>query len=136
MSIPTHLSLAGFIASEPQLTLTSKGDARFVARVGVEHSRREPDGSFTEIEPTFHNLVLYRATAERAYEQFRKGDRFLAHGYVAEYEVEKDGHTIPREEFVGTRLGHDVVLTRYQVERHKVEPAASTPSVPQQAVIL
>ncbi|HBS75316.1 MAG TPA: single-stranded DNA-binding protein, partial [Microbacterium sp.] len=47
---------------------------RFYARVGQENYRRETDGSFTKLEPDFHNLVIYRASAERAYERFAKGD--------------------------------------------------------------
>lgn len=45
--------LWGFIASDPELTFTSKGDARFAyARIGEPQSRREEDGSFTELGPT------------------------------------------------------------------------------------
>ena len=66
MTIPTQMRLAGFIASVPQLTFTCNGVARFYARIGVEHARKETDGTFTSIEPTFHDLVLYRASAERA----------------------------------------------------------------------
>lgn len=134
MTIPTQMSLAGFIASTPQLTLTSKGDSRFYAKIGVEHSRREPDGSFTDIDPTFHDLVLYRATSERAYARFRKGDRFIAHGHINEYEVGKDGQSVPREEFVGNRIGHDVVMTRYQVDRQRVEPTSPVAEAPRPAV--
>lgn len=46
MAIHTQESLSGFIASEPLLTETAKGDARFFARIGKEHFRREDDGSF------------------------------------------------------------------------------------------
>lgn len=52
------MSLAGFIASTPQLNFTGSGVARFYARVGVEHARKEPDGSITQLDPTFHDLVL------------------------------------------------------------------------------
>src|SRR5699024_1619773 len=54
MSMHTQTSVSGFIASDPQLSETSKGDARFYARFGQEHYRREDDGSFTELETTFH----------------------------------------------------------------------------------
>ena len=54
MAIQTQESLSGFIASDPQLRETSKGDARFYARIGKEHFRREDDGSFTQIETSYH----------------------------------------------------------------------------------
>ena len=53
MAIHTQESLSGFIASEPLLTETAKGDARFFARIGKEHFRREDDGSFTQTETTY-----------------------------------------------------------------------------------
>lgn len=123
MTIPTQMSLAGFIASTPQLTFTGRGDARFYAKVGVEHARREPDGTFTPLDATFHDLVLYRGSAERAYDRFHKGDRFVAHGYVHEYEMEKDHQSVSCEEFVARRIGHDVAMTRYEVDRTRVEAA-------------
>ena len=67
MSIRTQESLSGFIASDPQLTYTERGDARFYARFGQENFQREEDGTFTKLEPSFGNLVFYRATAERAH---------------------------------------------------------------------
>lgn len=81
MAIRTQESLSGFIASDPQLTYTERGDTRFYARFGQENFQREEDGSFTKLEPSFGNLVLYRATAERAFERFTKGDQFVAEGY-------------------------------------------------------
>ena len=45
MTIPTQMSLHGFIAAAPQLDFTGNGVARFYARVGVEHFRKETDGS-------------------------------------------------------------------------------------------
>jgi single-strand DNA-binding protein len=134
MTIPTQMSLAGFIASTPQLNFTGSGVARFYARVGVEHARKEPDGSFTQFDPTFHDLVLYRTSAERAYARFRNGDSFVAHGYIHEYEMEKNGQSVACEEFVARRIGHDVVRTRYEVERKQAERSNPAPEIPQPAV--
>ena len=52
--------------------------ARFYARVGVEHFRKETDGTFTKLEPTFHDMVMFQATAERAYARFRVGDSVVS----------------------------------------------------------
>ena len=81
----------GFIVTDPQLNFSDNGVARFYACVGVEHFRKEPDGSFTPLEPTFHDLVLFRRSAERAYDRFRKGDSFVASGYVHEYDTSVAG---------------------------------------------
>ena len=75
MTIPTQMSLHGFIATAPELNFIGKGHARFHCRVGVEHFRKEVDESFTKLDPTFHDLVTF--------------DR--ASGYVHEYEQERRG---------------------------------------------
>ncbi|GAB3129144.1 single-stranded DNA-binding protein [Glaciibacter psychrotolerans] len=139
MAIRTQESLSGFIASNPQLSFTSKGDAKFYARVGREHYIRHDDGSFTQDETSFHDLVMYRRSAERAYEQFAKADSFIAEGYIHAYSYEKDGQTVAGEEFVAKRLGHDVARTIYTVDRSRrqatgVEPAPSVERAAEQSV--
>lgn len=117
MTIPTQMSLHGFVATAPQLNFTGNGVARFYARIGVEHFRKEVDGAFTKLEPTFHDLVMFKATAERAYARFKVGDNFVASGYINEYELDKNGQVEAREEFVARRIGHDTARTRYDVDR-------------------
>ena len=117
MAIRTQQSISGFIATDPQLTMTDRGEARFYARFGQENFHREEDGSFTKLEPSFHNLVMYRATAERAFERFTKGDSFVAEGYAHEYSYERDGQSLSGEEFVAKKIGHDTARTRYEVDR-------------------
>ena len=117
MTIPTQMSLHGFIATAPQLNFTGNGVARFYARVGVEHFRKETDGSFTRMDPTFHDMVMFKETAERAYARFRVGDQFVASGYINEYELDKHGKVEAREAFVARRIGHDTARTRYAVDR-------------------
>ena len=124
MAIPTREALSGFIATDPQLTVTDRGEARFYARFGQENFHREEDGSFTKLEPTFHNLVMYRATAERAFERFTKGDSFVAEGYAHEYSYERDGQSLSGEEFVAKKIGHDTARTRYEVDRSPRKGAA------------
>ena len=50
MTIPTQMSLHGFIATDPDLHFSENGVARFSARVGVRQSRQNPDGSTTQLE--------------------------------------------------------------------------------------
>lgn len=132
MPVPTQDAMQGFIASTPRLTFTDTGRARFYARVGCQHWRKEPDGSFTELDPTFHDMAIFGTTAERAYQRLHRGDRFLATGHVHEYEVDADGATETREEFVARRVGHDLARTSYEVQRRQNEPPAVTPAVEQE----
>ena len=117
MTIDTQQSISGFIATQPRLSVGENGVSRFHARVGIEHARQEPDGSFTQLEPTFHDLAIFRKTAEEAASRFRKGDRFIASGRVHEYTYEKDGQQVAAEEFIASRIGHDLARTRYEVDR-------------------
>lgn len=117
MAMKTGSSVSGFIATDPKLTYGQQGVARFYARMGIEHYRREEDGTFTQLEPSFHDLVVYRKTAEHAADAFAKGDRFVADGYVREYTYERDGHQHGGEEFVARRIGHDAARSTYTVDR-------------------
>ena len=73
--------------------------------------------TFTTLDPTFHDLVVFNKTAERAYAQFKVGDQFLASGYIHEYEVERPEGSQIREQFVARRTGHDTARTRYSIDR-------------------
>ena len=94
--------------------------------------------SFTKLDPTFHDLVVFRRAAERAYEQFRKGDRFVAEGHVRTYDHHVDGQPDHRDEFVARRIGHDSARTTYTIDRTPrpdapaqdldERPAAATPA--------
>ena len=117
MTIHTQESLSGFIASDPLLTQTAKGDARFFARIGKEHFRREEDGSFTRTETTYHHLVMFGRSAEHAHANFFPGDNFIAEGYTREVNYERNGQAVETEEFVAKRIGHDAARTRYEVDR-------------------
>jgi single-strand DNA-binding protein len=118
MTIPTQMSLHGFIATAPELSFTDTGHARFYCRVGIEQHRKEVDGSFTRLDPVYADLVMFDRTAERAYSRFKPGDRIIASGYIHEYEQERPGEPSEiREQFVARRIGHDCAWTRYVVDR-------------------
>lgn len=119
MTLRTQQSVSGFIASEPQRSVTENGDIRFYARIGQPHFQRNEDGSFTALAPSFHDLVAYRATAERALTRFAKGDSFVAEGYVRTFTTERDAQPTEGEEFVAKKLGHDLARTSYDVDRSR-----------------
>ncbi len=127
MSIPTQMSLVGFIASDPDLHFTTAGAEYLRVRVGVEQWRREVDGNFTKLDPTFHDMVAFESTAREAYARFRKGDSFVASGYVRKYEVEQRGGSVIKEEFVARKIGHNVNKTAYEVQRRRLEPTVPAP---------
>jgi hypothetical protein len=117
------MSLAGYIATPPSISYTRKGDARMHTRVGVEHYRKEVDGTYTPLEPTYHDLVLFGPVAEKAYDQFQPGDCFIASGHIHEFEDSKVEGLI-REEFVARKIGHDAARSTYEVQRRNLDTAA------------
>ena len=128
MSIPTQMSLVGFVASAPELHFTSEGKECCRLRVGVEQWRKEADGEFTKLDPTFHDMVAFESTARETYARFHKGDCFVASGYVHEYEVERAGQpSVIREEFVARKIGHNVNKTAYEVQRRSLAPTHKAP---------
>jgi single-strand DNA-binding protein len=54
----------------------------------------------------------------------------VASGYVHEYEVERDGGSVTKEEFVARKIGHNVNKTVYEVQRRRLTPTSS-PAAPQ-----
>jgi single-stranded DNA-binding protein len=138
MPITTKTSMSGFVASTPRLTRTEAGEARLHMRVGQEHFTRQPDGSYTQDETTFHDLAVYRRSAERAAAIFAKGDKFIAEGHIrAHTTTHADGQTAEAEEFVARRIGHDAATTDYTVDRRprqartpQTEPPASQAAQP------
>lgn len=124
MTIPTEMSLSGFVASTPRLTFAPSGVPRFYARIGVNNFRRENNGGLTPLDPSYHDLVMFGRKAERAYGMFRAGDRFVAAGYVHEFTREHEGRTERREQFVVKQMGHDAIRVRYEVHRRAPEHAA------------
>ncbi|MFX7620685.1 single-stranded DNA-binding protein, partial [Acinetobacter baumannii] len=76
-------------------------------------------GTMTDLEPTFHHLVLFRAAAKRAHALLVKDDSFVARGRVHPFTYERDGKTIRDEEFIAAAIGHDSLRTRYDVARSR-----------------
>ena len=132
MTIRTKESLSGFIANDPELTFTMNGDARLYMRVGQPQVRFEEDGTFTDLDPTFTDLVMFRKSAERAHEQFRKGDNFIAEGDSKTYTKTVKGQPQEGDQFVASRIGHDNNITRYTVDRTGPERDAAKREAPVQ----
>jgi len=68
------------------------------------------------------------------HDRLAKGDKFVAEGYVREYDhTTPDGEVVKAEEFVAKKLGHDLARTRYDVDRTRRE-AAVTPEAASQSI--
>jgi len=117
VAIKTQQSINGFIATDPKITFNDDGQARFYARIGINHYERNEDGSFTKLEPDYYDLVQFGRGAELSAERFRRGDDFVAQGHVREYTHLVNGEEVTDEQFVTKRLAHDPNTTTYSVDR-------------------
>lgn len=126
MTIPIRQSLEGVFLTGLRPGTTRSGIPVLRATVRAQQWRHEQDETFTAQEPVTCDLVVFHEGTQRARTRFRPGDAFVASGHVNTYDVQRDGKTVQRHEFVARRLGHDAARTRYKVTRtrHRLRPAS------------
>jgi len=95
------------------------------ARVGQEQFEADGQGGFQQLDNHYFNVVQYGKSAERSFNQFKPGDRFVTEGYVRDFTYEnREGEQIEGKEFVVKKIGHDTARTRYEVDRSPRQPSA------------
>lgn len=118
MPMPTKPGVSGFIASDPTLSFTRYGDARFYARVGLhQDAERDEQGNFHEVEPYFTDLIMFGPSAERAHATYQKGDNFIAQGQERSYTQNVDGEQVTREQFRASTIGPNGNITTFNIDR-------------------
>lgn len=90
--LPT-ITIDGRLVADPELRFTPAGKAVCSMRVAANDSKRNDDGSYTNLEQIFVNVSLWEQAAETAVETFTKGDRVLVTGriYQREYDTRDGG---------------------------------------------
>mgnify|MGYP001000736391 CR=1 FL=1 len=128
MGIKNGTIMVGHIAGDPRLTHSEKtGTPRFYARVGVDHWRREDDGTFTKTDRTFHDLAVRYKAAEAAMDLFKKGDDFIATGRFEKFTDPTTG--AEREEFRADTLTPNPVSGRIMLNREPRSAAVERDAV-------
>ena len=135
MSMPTQMSLAGFIVSISDLHTTGSGSPQVRARVGVEQWRHEATDTFIKLDPTYHDVVAYDHAASILSKRFKPGDFFIASGYIHEYEIDQPGGSLIKEEFVARKIGHNANHTPYVVQRLPLRSSTVRTAVHQQPAV-
>lgn len=90
--LPT-ITIDGRLTADPELRFTPGGKAVCSMRVAANDSKRNDDGSYTNLEQIFINVSLWERDAEAAMELgLTRGDRILATGRLHEREYDtRDG---------------------------------------------
>ena len=125
MPIETCQSLVGRLLEDPVLESTRTGRNRFVARV-LREPRLRASAIPSEPEMATQVLIATDAIAQRAFDQFTEGDHVIAVGTVR---LEVSGSAAscrPVLLFEASYIGHDLIRTRYAVDRTRRGHHAAT----------
>lgn len=90
--LPT-ITIDGRLTQDPELRFTPGGKAVCSMRVAANDSKRNDDGTYTNLEQIFINVSLWERDADAAMELgLARGDRVLATGRLYEREFDlRDG---------------------------------------------
>jgi len=119
-----HISLSGYVATQPHYRETRTGVPSLTMRVAWTPRRLDrATGEWTDARTSFLSVNLYRKMAENAATCLRKGDPVVVHGRFTVREFEdKNGLQRTSVEVDATSLGHD--LARGLSSFQRVRPQA------------
>lgn len=129
MAIKTQQSFSGFIRGDMKLGKTSNDRPMFTAKAGQNQFEHVGGGEFRQLENEFIPIVQFGKAAQKTFEQFKPGDRFIAEGYIRDYTFTRDGVERTGQQFVVKKIGHDTAWTNYDVHRKEPAPAAEQEAV-------
>jgi single-strand DNA-binding protein len=91
MALPT-ITATGNLVFEPDFQVTQSGVSRCKMRIACNERRKNQDGTWTDGETSYFDIVLWRGLAEAAADTFKKGQPILVVGKlkVVKYE-DKNG---------------------------------------------
>lgn len=117
-----HISLNGYVATQPALKTTRNGVPKVTMRVGWTPRWMDRDaGEWKDAATSFLSVTCYRKMAENAANCLRKGDPVVVHGRMSVREYE-DSNGVKRNavEVDANSVGHD--LSRGIATFHRVRP--------------
>jgi single-strand DNA-binding protein len=81
MALPT-ITAQGNLVFEPEFQVTQSGISRCKMRIACNERRKNQDGTWSDGETSYFDIVLWRGLAEAAADQFKKGQPILVVGKV------------------------------------------------------
>jgi single-strand DNA-binding protein len=122
MNNEAHISLSGYVATQPSLRWTRTGVPALSMRVAWTPRRLDRvTGEWIDMDTSFLTVCAYRKLAENAATCLRKGDPIVLRGRVSTRDFEdKDGHPRTALEVDAISFGHD--LTRGVATFQRVRP--------------
>lgn len=118
MSNRFPVSMAGRIASDPEMRFTSSGQAVARFRLAVEDRQQNGRGNWETVQTIFHTVTAWGRLAENTVDQLRKGDPIVVAGDLR-FRTYKtpEGDRRTATEVNATTLGPDLRLSTVSVDR-------------------
>lgn len=99
-----RVTLVGRLGKDPELRYSPSGQAVARFSLATDENRKDPQGNWTQ-ETTWHNIVLFGQTAERAGEMLKKGNLVYIEGRISQRQWEdKEGQKRTSFEILGSVL--------------------------------
>lgn len=117
------VTLVGNIASDIDLKFTQKGDAVASFSLAVNERVKQGD-TWTDGEPTFYRVSVWRNMGEQTAELLSKGDRVIVYGSFKprEYETKAGGKAVSLD-VTADEIGQSIRFAK-TTQRVSVEDAA------------
>jgi len=79
------------VVADPELRFSDKGTSWLKVRGVAKDRTRDSNGSWTDGEPIFLDIIISGKSGENLFESIAKGDSIMVSGKLKQREYEKDG---------------------------------------------
>ncbi len=128
MNTKIPITIAGNLVADPELTIGESGTPHAKIRVAVNQRIQNPDGTWRDGEPVFHNVSAFRMLAENAATSLKKGDPVTVSGELEFRSYDKDGARREARRIIADTIGPDLrfgTATYQRSARAVTEPEAT-----------
>ena len=122
MALPT-ITATGNLVFEPDFQVTQSGVSRCKMRIACNERRKNQDGTWSDGETSYFDIVLWRGLAEAAADTFKKGQPILVVGKckVVKYE-DKNGVERTTVEITADEIAAVVKASKAKVTAPESDP--------------
>ncbi len=108
MNTKIPITITGNLVADPELTIGESGTPHAKLRVAVNQRIQNPDGTWRDGEPVFHNVSAFRMLAENASTSLKKGDPVTVSGELEFRSYDKDGERREARRIIADTIGPDL----------------------------
>ena len=122
MALPT-ITAQGNLVFDPDFLVTASGISRCKLRIACNERKKADNGTWSDGETSYFDVVLWRGLAEAAADSFKKGQAILVTGKVkiAKYE-DKNGVERTNVEIIGEEIAAVVKANKVKESNLDVDP--------------